>query len=65
MEFLLKIKGILDGDDFFFVYVLYWYDGIILMIKKWNWYWNIDVIGVLCGKYWMLVLGLWFGEMVI
>ncbi|CAP64662.1 uncharacterized protein PODANS_5_9360 [Podospora anserina S mat+] len=65
MELPPKIKGTPDGDDPLLVYAPHWYDGITLMTKKWNRYWNIDVIGVLRGKYWTPASGLRFGETAI
>ncbi|KAK0673705.1 glycoside hydrolase superfamily [Cercophora samala] len=65
MELPPKIKGTPDGEDPLLVYAPHWYDGITLMTKKWNRYWNIDVIGVLRGKYWTPASGLRFGETAI
>ncbi|KAB8200826.1 tubby C-terminal-like domain-containing protein [Aspergillus parasiticus] len=33
------------------VYAPHYYDGITLMTKKWNRLWNVDVFGVLRGRY--------------
>ncbi|KAK4176476.1 glycoside hydrolase superfamily [Triangularia setosa] len=65
MELPPKIKGTPDGEDPLLIYAPHWYDGITLMTKKWNRYWNIDVIGVLRGKYWTPASGLRFGETAI
>ncbi|KAK4198807.1 glycoside hydrolase superfamily [Triangularia verruculosa] len=65
MELPPKIKGTPDGDDPLLVYAPHWYDGITLMTKKWNRYWNIDVIGVLRGKYWTPASAIRIGETAI
>jgi hypothetical protein len=33
------------------VYAPHYYDGVTLMTKKWNRYWNVDVFGILRGRY--------------
>jgi hypothetical protein len=44
------IKGTTDVDGRV-VYAPHFYDGITLMTKKWNRIWNVDVLGVLRGRY--------------
>lgn len=65
MELPPKIIGTPDGDDPLLVYAPHWYDGITLMTKKWNRVWNVDVIGILRGKYWSPAFGIKIGETAI
>ncbi|AEO60005.1 glycoside hydrolase family 5 protein [Thermothelomyces thermophilus ATCC 42464] len=65
MELPPLIKDTPDGDDPFLVYSPHWYDGITLMTKKWNRNWNVDVIGVLRGRYWHPALAVKLGETAI
>ncbi|KAK4124467.1 glycoside hydrolase family 5 protein [Parathielavia appendiculata] len=65
MELPPLIKGTPDGDDPLMVYAPHWYDGITLMTKKWNRNWNVDVIGVLRGRYWHPALAVKLGETAI
>ncbi|KAM7185161.1 glycoside hydrolase [Naviculisporaceae sp. PSN 640] len=65
MELPPKIKGTPDGDDPLLVYAPHWYDGITLMTKKWNRTWNVDVIGVLRGRYWHPSFAIKIGETAI
>lgn len=50
MELPPTIKGTAD-DENNLVYAPHWYDGITLMTKRWNRRWNVDVIGVMRGRY--------------
>lgn len=50
LEIPPSIKGTAD-DDPNMVYAPHFYDGITLMTKKWNRYWNVDVFGILRGRY--------------
>lgn len=50
LEIPPTIKGTED-DDPKMVYAPHYYDGITLMTKKWNRTWNVDVFGVLRGRY--------------
>ena len=65
MEVPPKIKGTTDGEDPLLVYAPHWYDGITLMTKKWNRTWNVDVIGVLRGRYWHPGFAIKIGETAI
>lgn len=56
-----KLKGTEYIDDRV-VYCPHFYDGLTVMLKKWNRYWTIDGLGVLRGDYLSPVLGLKFGE---
>ncbi|KAK9460607.1 glycoside hydrolase superfamily [Lipomyces oligophaga] len=47
------------------VFTPHFYDGLTLVRKHWSKYWNVDVIGVLRGKYWSPMFGLRFGETAI
>ena len=50
LEIPPSIKGTSD-DDPNLVFAPHFYDGITLIMKKWNRYWNVDVFGLLRGKY--------------
>lgn len=50
MELPPLIRGTADDEERL-VYAPHFYDGITLMTKKWNRTWNVDVVGVLRGKY--------------
>ncbi|KAK0649379.1 glycoside hydrolase family 5 protein [Cercophora newfieldiana] len=65
MEVPPNIKGTPDGDDPLLVYAPHWYDGITLMTKNWKSTWNVDVIGVLRGRYWHPALAIKIGETAI
>jgi hypothetical protein len=65
MELPPLIKGTADGDDPLLAYAPHWYDGITLMTKKWNRNWNVDVIGVLRGRYWHPAMAIKLGETAI
>jgi len=58
------IKGTPDCDDRM-VYAPHYYDGITLMTKKWNRLWNIDVLGVLRGRYLSPAFAIRIGETAI
>lgn len=64
MELPPKIKGTAD-DENNLVYAPHWYDGITLMTKKWNRTWNVDVIGILRGRYYHPAFGIKLGETAI
>jgi hypothetical protein len=46
-----NIAGTPDGDDKNMIFASHFYDGITLIMKKWNKVWNVDVLGVLRGRY--------------
>ncbi|KAI5813834.1 glycoside hydrolase superfamily [Pyronema omphalodes] len=58
------IKGTEDMHERF-VYAPHYYDGITLMTKSWNRYWNIDVLGVLRGRYLSPAFAIKIGETAI
>lgn len=64
MELPPTIKGTED-DDPNMVYAPHFYDGITLMTKKWNRTWNVDVLGVLRGRYWHPAFAIKVGETAI
>ncbi|KAF2666629.1 glycoside hydrolase [Microthyrium microscopicum] len=59
-----ELKGTIDEDENI-VYCPHWYDGLTLMTKKWNSWWNVDVIGVLRGRYSSPVFAIKLGETAI
>ncbi|CAK7264124.1 hypothetical protein SEPCBS57363_000911 [Sporothrix epigloea] len=64
MELPPRIKGTVD-DEVRMVYAPHFYDGVTLMTKKWNRTWNVDVIGVLRGRYWHPAFAVRVGETAI
>ncbi|KAL5354350.1 hypothetical protein ACLOAV_000439 [Pseudogymnoascus australis] len=58
------IKGTVD-DDPKMVYAPHYYDGITLMTKKWNRFWNVDVLGILRGRYLSPAFAIKVGETAI
>ena len=52
-------------DDPRMVFASHYYDGLTLLTKHWNRFYNVDVFGVLRGKYLSPVLALKFGETAI
>ncbi|KAK3060815.1 hypothetical protein LTS18_007631, partial [Coniosporium uncinatum] len=64
LEIPPSIKGTADEDSNS-VFAPHYYDGITLMTKKWNRIWNVDVFGVLRGKYSSPVFAIKLGETAI
>ncbi|TDZ48249.1 putative glycosyl hydrolase [Colletotrichum trifolii] len=64
LELPPQIKGTED-DDPLMAFSPHWYDGITLMTKRWNKVWNVDVVGVLRGRYWHEALSVKVGETAI
>ncbi|KAF4854239.1 putative glycosyl hydrolase [Colletotrichum siamense] len=64
LELPPQIKGTED-DDPLMGFSPHWYDGITLMTKRWNRVWNVDVVGVLRGRYWHEALSVKVGETAI
>ncbi|KAK2858435.1 endo-1,4-beta-glucanase [Arthroderma sp. PD_2] len=64
LEIPPTIKGTVD-DDPNMVHAVHFYDGLTLMSKHWNRYYNVDVVGILRGKYWVPAFGLKIGETAI
>ncbi|KAL5377948.1 hypothetical protein PMIN06_010933 [Paraphaeosphaeria minitans] len=61
LEIPPAIKGTSD-DDPNIVFCPHFYDGITLLTKKWNRVWNVDVFGVLRGKYLTPAFAIKIGE---
>ncbi|KAH7015212.1 glycoside hydrolase superfamily [Ilyonectria destructans] len=64
LELPPQIKGTED-DDPNMAFTPHYYDGITLMTKHWNSTWNVDVVGVLRGKYLHPALAIRIGETAI
>lgn len=58
------LKGTPD-DDPNMVFASHFYDGITLITKKWNRYWNVDVVGIMRGKYLTPAFAVKLGETAI
>jgi hypothetical protein len=61
LEIPPKVKGTED-DDPNMIFSPHFYDGITLITKKWNRVWNVDVFGVLRGKYLTPAFAIKIGE---
>ncbi|KAJ5197954.1 glycosyl hydrolase [Penicillium cinerascens] len=64
MEVPPDLKGTVD-DDPNMVHAVHYYDGLTLLTKHWNRLYNVDVIGVLRGKYWAPAFAVKIGETAI
>ncbi|MCJ1320727.1 hypothetical protein MMC15_006068 [Xylographa vitiligo] len=64
LEIPPSLKGTKD-DDPNMVYAPHYYDGVTLMTKKWNRYWNVDVFGLLRGRYMSPAFAIKVGETAI
>lgn len=64
LEIPPKIKDTPD-DDPRLVFTPHYYDGITLMTKHWNPSWNIDIVGVLRGKYYFPAMAIKLGQTAI
>ncbi|GME39047.1 ARM repeat-containing protein [Neofusicoccum parvum] len=64
LEIPPTIKGTED-DDPNMVFTPHFYDGVTLMTKKWNRIWNVDVFGVLRGRYLTPAFAIKIGETAI
>ena len=64
LELPPEVKGTPD-DDPKMAFTPHYYDGITLMTKHWNSTWNVDVVGVLRGKYWHPAFAIKVGETAI
>lgn len=64
LELPPEIKGTKD-DDPRLAFTPHYYDGITLMTKHWNSTWNVDVLGVLRGRYLHPAFAIKIGETAI
>ncbi|KYK54745.1 putative glycosyl hydrolase [Drechmeria coniospora] len=64
LELPPEIRGTED-DDPLMAFTPHFYDGITLMTKHWNSTWNVDVVGVLRGRYYHPALAIKIGETAI
>ena len=64
LEIPPSLKGTKD-DDPNMAYAPHFYDGLTLMTKKWNRWWNVDVFGVLRGRYLSPAFAIKIGETAI
>ncbi|KAI4276813.1 MAG: hypothetical protein L6R38_005572 [Xanthoria sp. 2 TBL-2021] len=64
LEIPPSLKGTED-DDRNMVFSPHYYDGVTLMMKKWNRYWNVDVFGILRGRYLSPAFAIKIGETAI
>ena len=64
LEIPPNIKGS-DDDDPRLIFASHFYDGLTLLTKHWNRYYNVDVFGVIRGRYLSPVFALKIGETAI
>jgi len=64
LEIPPNIKGT-DDDDSRLVFASHYYDGLTLLTKHWNRYYNVDVFGVLRGRYLSPAFAIKVGETAI
>ncbi|KAL8751829.1 MAG: hypothetical protein Q9184_005935 [Pyrenodesmia sp. 2 TL-2023] len=64
LEIPPSIKGTED-DHPNMVFSPHFYDGVTLMMKRWNRYWNVDVFGLLRGRYLSPAFAIKVGETAI
>ncbi|GLA71492.1 hypothetical protein AtubIFM55763_001932 [Aspergillus tubingensis] len=64
MEIPPDLKGTAD-DDPNMIHAVHYYDGLTLLTKHWNRLYNVDVIGVLRGKYLTPAFAVKIGETAI
>jgi hypothetical protein len=64
LEIPPNIKGTED-DDPRLVFASHYYDGLTLLTKHWNRYYNVDVFGVMRGRYMSPAFALKIGETAI
>jgi hypothetical protein len=64
LEIPPNIKGT-DDDDPRLVFASHYYDGLTLLTKHWNRYYNVDVFGVMRGRYMSPAFALKIGETAI
>lgn len=64
LEIPPNVKGT-DDDDPLMVFASHYYDGLTLLTKHWNRLYNLDVFGVLRGRYWAPAFAIRFGETAI
>lgn len=64
LEIPPTIKGTADDEDRM-IFASHYYDGLTLLTKHWNRVYNVDVFGVLRGKYWSPAFAVKFGEAAI
>ncbi|KAK5105342.1 hypothetical protein LTS08_001619 [Lithohypha guttulata] len=64
LEIPPSIKGTSDEDNRL-IFATHYYDGLTLLTKHWNRLYNVDVFGVLRGKYWSPAFAVKVGETAI
>lgn len=64
LELPPSITGTADDDDRM-IFASHYYDGLTLLTKHWNRVYNVDVFGVLRGRYWSPAFAVKFGETAI